>query len=336
MAVTIKKIAEVSGVSRGTVDRVLNNRGKVSKKTEQKIRECAEKLGYKPNLAGKALAARKKNYVIGVIISSDGNIFFDDILDSIKSEAKVYEEYGIKVVLKTMKGYDVDTQIKLIESIQDDISSLIITPIDENIVRDKINYLCDKGVGVVTLNTDIKNSKRLAYVGTDYYKGGQIVAGIINLISPYANIGIIQGTNKLYGHNQRVLGFKDEVKTYKNLNIKAISECEDDDVISYEKTIEMLKDNEDIDTIFIVAGGVYGVCKAIIQKQKNINIVCFDEIPKTIEMLKKDIIKVTISQQPKIQGKKVMDIIFDYLIKGEKPQNENYIIENQIKIKQNY
>lgn len=336
MAVTIKKIAEVSGVSRGTVDRVLNNRGKVSKKTEQKVRECAEKLGYKPNLAGKALAARKKNYVIGVIISSDGNIFFDDILDSIKSEAKVYEEYGIKVVLKTMKGYDVDTQIKLIESIQDDISSLIITPIDENIVRDKINYLCDKGVGVVTLNTDIKNSKRLAYVGTDYYKGGQIVAGIINLISPYANIGIIQGTNKLYGHNQRVLGFKDELKTYKNLNIKAMSECEDDDVISYEKTIEMLKDNEDIDTIFIVAGGVYGVCKAVIQKQKNINIVCFDEIPKTIEMLKKDIIKVTISQQPKIQGKKVMEIIFDYLIKGEKLQNENYIIENQIKIKQNY
>ena len=56
----------------------------------------------------------------------------------------------------------------------------------------------------------------------------------------------------------------------------------------------------------------------------------------TLEDLKKDIIKVTISQQPKIQGKKVMEIIFDYLIKGEKPQNENYIIENQIKIKQNY
>ena len=336
MAVTIKKIAEVSGVSRGTVDRVLNNRGKVSPKTEQKVRECAKKLGYKPNLAGKALAARKKNYVIGVIISSDGNIFFDDILDSIKSQAKVYEEYGIKVILKTMKGYDVGTQIKLIESIQDDISSLIITPIDENIVRDKVDFLCDKGIGVITLNTDIKNSKRLAYVGTDYYKGGQIVAGIINLISPYANIGIIQGTSKLYGHNQRVLGFKDEVKNYKTLNIKAMFECEDDDITSYKKTIEMLKDNEDIDTIFIVAGGVYGVCKAVIENQKNINIVCFDEIPKTIEMLKKDIIKVTISQQPKIQGKKVMEIIFDYLIKGEKPQNENYIIENQIKIKQNY
>ena len=60
MAVTIKKIAEVSGVSRGTVDRVLNNRGKVSPKTEQKVRECAKKLGYKPNLAGKALEEKKK------------------------------------------------------------------------------------------------------------------------------------------------------------------------------------------------------------------------------------------------------------------------------------
>ena len=52
MAVTIKQIAEMCGVSRGTVDRVLNNRGKVKKETEQMIRKIAEDLGYVPNMAG--------------------------------------------------------------------------------------------------------------------------------------------------------------------------------------------------------------------------------------------------------------------------------------------
>ena len=58
---TIKQISELSGVSRGTVDRVLNGRGHVSPEKERLVRSIAEQVGYKPNRAGKALAARKKS-----------------------------------------------------------------------------------------------------------------------------------------------------------------------------------------------------------------------------------------------------------------------------------
>lgn len=64
---TIKQIAEMAGVSRGTVDRVLNNRGSVNANTAARVREIAEKLNYKPNKAGLMLAAQKKNLKIGVI-----------------------------------------------------------------------------------------------------------------------------------------------------------------------------------------------------------------------------------------------------------------------------
>ena len=53
MAVTIKQIAEMCNVSRGTVDRVLNHRGRVSEETIQKVNDAVEKLGYKPNTFGK-------------------------------------------------------------------------------------------------------------------------------------------------------------------------------------------------------------------------------------------------------------------------------------------
>ena len=49
--VTIKKIAEIAGVSRGTVDRVLNNREGVNAKTYQMVKEIADRLGYEPNMA---------------------------------------------------------------------------------------------------------------------------------------------------------------------------------------------------------------------------------------------------------------------------------------------
>ena len=62
---TIKQIANLAGVSRGTVDRVLNNRGTVNPETAAKVREIAALLNYTPNKLGKTLAIKKK------ILSSD-------------------------------------------------------------------------------------------------------------------------------------------------------------------------------------------------------------------------------------------------------------------------
>ena len=46
MAATIKQIAELSGVSRGTVDRVLHNRGGVDPQIAKKIQKIAKENGY--------------------------------------------------------------------------------------------------------------------------------------------------------------------------------------------------------------------------------------------------------------------------------------------------
>ena len=67
---TIKDIADLAGVSRGTVDRVLNNRGAVNSQTAEKIMEIVRALDYRPNKAGTDLAAQKKTYRIGVILFS--------------------------------------------------------------------------------------------------------------------------------------------------------------------------------------------------------------------------------------------------------------------------
>ena len=59
--ITQNKIAEMAGVSRATVERVLNGRNDVSETTRQKILEIARLTGYRPNRAGKTLAIQQKN-----------------------------------------------------------------------------------------------------------------------------------------------------------------------------------------------------------------------------------------------------------------------------------
>ena len=46
MAGTMQQIAELTGVSRGTVDRVLHNRGRVKKEVAERVKEAAREVGY--------------------------------------------------------------------------------------------------------------------------------------------------------------------------------------------------------------------------------------------------------------------------------------------------
>lgn len=340
MAVTIKQIAEMCGVSRGTVDRVLNNRGKVKKETEQMIRKIAEELGYVPNMAGKVLAANRKELAIGVVLASEGNAFFDDVLRGIRRAETEIAGYGTRVILKTLKGYHVQQQLDAIEEIRGQINALILNPISDPAIAGKINQLMDSGICVITINTDIQNSKRMCYVGSDYTKGGETACGMLGMITGGAptTIGVITGSTRVLGHNQRITGFQNVIdRRYNDFHIVDCEQTDDDDIQAFEVTKQMLLRHPQIDAIFIVAAGVYGVCRAVMSLglEDKINIICFDSTPASVEMIRKGVIKATICQQPFTQGNKSVHLAFNYLVSGNKPEKEFYFVKNEIRILEN-
>jgi LacI family transcriptional regulator len=69
---TIKQIAELAGVSRGTVDRVLNNRGSVNANTAARVREIAEKLN-KMNIQNEILIPIHKDWNEDLTLSEKGD-----------------------------------------------------------------------------------------------------------------------------------------------------------------------------------------------------------------------------------------------------------------------
>lgn len=340
MAVTIKDISQVSGISRGTVDRVLNGRGRVSPEKEAIVREVASSLGYKPNLAGKALAARKKPIIIGVVLPAKGNPFFDDVISGIRSAENDLADYGVEVIIKSVKGYDLQQQLSMIDKLSEKVNAFILTPIDDIEFAHKIDSLMSRGISVITMNTDIEHSSRLCYVGSDYLKGGEIACGLLGLLTgKVANIGILTGSSKVLGHVQRIEGFKNVMnKRYPGFNIVGIYETRDDDQIGFEATKKLLSKHPQTDAIFIVAAGSYGVYKAIKEHQVAnsnsipINVVSFDMVPETREMMKQGIVKATISQQPYVQGFEAVKITFYYLVNKILPPNGQFIVKNEINI----
>lgn len=336
MSITIKDVAKVSGVSRGTVDRVLNNRGKVNPVTEERVRRVAEQLGYVPNLAAKGLAVRKKSPVIGVVLPSEGNPFFDDVIKGIMDAQSELQDYGVRVELITMRGYNPQKQLECIEKLGAGISVLILAPISDELIATKIDNLLEQGIPTITINTDIENSKRMCYVGSDYIRGGAVACGMLAItVGVDAKFGIVTGSTKVLGHSQRIAGFRSVMKSsYPNMTPLDFAETNDDDIHAFEQTIKMLNANADMDAIFVVAGGVYGVCRAIIStgREKTVKVISFDTVQTTVDMMHEGIIKATICQKPELQGYQAVRKAFDFCISGSGPSSDRFLIDNEIMI----
>ena len=138
---TIKDIAELAGVSRGTVDRVLNSRGAVSPQTAEKVLEIARALGYRPNKAGTALAAQKKKYKIGVLLFSEHNPFFDEVMEGVRAKAEELQDYGITTITRRVE-FDANAQLSAIDELMvEGIHGLMLAPCNHICIQ-KISGIC--------------------------------------------------------------------------------------------------------------------------------------------------------------------------------------------------
>jgi len=336
---TIKEIARICGVSRGTVDRVLNNRGKVKPETEALILKTIAEHGYTKNIVGRALTVKKTSPVIGAILCSEGNPFFDDVIAGFHAAQAELHDYGASVMLKTMCGHEVAQQLALIDELEAHIAALVIQPINSRRIAARLRALKDGGMPIVTVNTDIDPASRCCYVGSNYESGGAVAAGMLALVTNgHANLGVIEGVPTLLGHVLRQKGFEDHLRSIApGITLIDRAPALDDPEQAYRAAYQMLEAHPEIDAMFIVAAGVYDVCRAIIDcgRERSIRVVAYDDVPSTREMMRRGLIRAVVCQQPFEQGSRAVHEAFDMLLSEKMQEDRMLIMENQIKIAEN-
>ena len=81
---TLKDVAKASGLTVGTVSRVLNNRGYISDKTREKVYQVMKELNYQPNETARTLAKQKSN-IIGIVLPNVEHPYFARICSSLSA-----------------------------------------------------------------------------------------------------------------------------------------------------------------------------------------------------------------------------------------------------------
>lgn len=104
---SMHRIAELSGVSIATVSRVINQNGRYSKETEQRVQNIIEKYHYTPNLTAKRLRTGSTNYV-AVIVPDITNEFFASIAQYLQEG--LLKNGFLALICNTAESMDIQQQ----------------------------------------------------------------------------------------------------------------------------------------------------------------------------------------------------------------------------------
>jgi LacI family transcriptional regulator len=339
MGLSIKQIAEIAGVSRGTVDRALNDREGINPQIKARILAIADEMGYKTNRAGRMLGICRNPLRIGIQMPSVGNDFFDDVRQGIEQAAAELADFGLNLSVLVMKGFSVSTQVEQIRALMaEGINGLAFTPIDHPEITALLDELAGVGLPVICFNSDITHGPHLSYIGNDYVHSGRIAAGLYGLLSSGQHLQtlIITGSTQILGHNQRIHGFNQVVRQYyPTVSILDIQENQDDEVLSYQLVRAALQRWPGMNALYLTAGGVAGACRALQEcaGDRLIRLICFDQTHGTEQYLRRGLITAAIGQEPYRQGYESIKRLFDFLLDGTPPP-ARILTRNEILIRE--
>jgi len=341
MRVTLKQIAELAGVSRGTVDRALYDRGRVDPGTAQKIKKIADDLGYRPNTAGRALALSRNPIKIGVIVQLYETPFMQAVLQGVNSATEEIELLGGQVLLRKVKSINPFAVMEAMdELLLLGVNGIAMVPNDDERVCSKIDeFVLEHNIDIVTLNSDVQDTKRLCFVGQDSEKSGRTAAGLMGeILGGKGTVSIITGHMDNLALQNRVKGFEKELKmNFPHINILPVEYAYDDYKIAKEIAMKQLQEHPYIDSFFYTSYGVGGVCQLLKEKQldQKIKVICYDLTEENIKNLRTGAINFLIGQDAYIQGYKPVTILFQKYFQGLEPEQEFLYTDIEIKTKYN-
>jgi ribose transport system substrate-binding protein len=232
------------------------------------------------------------------------------------------KQNGVLLEYVGPKQANFDVHLKTIEmSAASKVDGIMTQGLSDEQFTPLINRVVEKGIPVITVDTDTVNSKRLAYIGTDNYYSG-VLAGkaLIADTKGHANVAIITGSFYKNHQQQRVKGFEDAVKSENGIQIIDVEESEISRVRASEKAFQILQNHPEVNAFFGTSAldGV-GIAQVVEQYKKTgqVYIIGFDTLPDTVNYIRNGTIQATVVQEPYQMGYEAVKLMID-LVEGRK------------------
>lgn len=315
---TIKDIAKMAGVSKGTVDRVLHNRGKVSPTALEKINEVLNVIDYEPNLIARNLKSTKVYRICVLLPDPEIDPYWLPCVNGIQDAITEFKAYS--VIIEThyfnpeSKKSFLKTNEEIIEKSPD---AVLLAPLFHKETLEIIKQYDELGIMVNTFNNQVESSSIKSFVGQDLYKSGRVAASLMNLILPKGQIAIIHIDESLKNavHMQeKEKGFRNYFDE-KNLSDFSITTLKLKHSNIESKFSVFLEENPDLKGIFITTSKAYQIATLLSSLQnKKVALIGYDLIEKNVQFLNTGLVHFLIHQNQKRQAYLGVSTLVDHFL----------------------
>ena len=323
--VTINDVAKAAGVSKGTVDRVLHNRGEVSAKSKEAVLKVIEELGFKPNIYASLLASQK-NIKIQCIIPEYFTGEFWSLTDKgIQDASELVSRYGVIVEPVKYDQYDLESFKAVCEKVlSDPPAGVLIAPMFGDETLKFVQELTEKNIPYIYIDSKLEDESYFAYFGMPMYQSGFLCANILtdgrNVPGKVFIVRIARDKKGLSDPtSMRRNGFKDYmaanhpgvemVNVFINPKDRAAMDATLDEVFAGyegEKYIVMFNSRVHLVADYISRRGL-----------KDCRVVGFDVLEKNMKALREGSVQLLIAQHTDSQTVAAVNALVDYILLGK-------------------
>ena len=173
---------------------------------------------------GESRQANGSTFTIAMIAKSSTNpVFLSGRRGAEAAAAELSKEHGVAVRIDWLTPPSEDGAVqaqRIAEAVNAGANAILLSATDAGKVRGAVNEAVDRGVPVMTFDSDVSDSKRFSfYGGDDFQMGKQVMDELAKQMSGKGRIGILAGNQNAPNLQERVRGVKETATQYPGITI---------------------------------------------------------------------------------------------------------------------
>jgi LacI family transcriptional regulator len=306
-------VAARAGVSRATVDRVLNRRGGVSVDKERCVLTSARELGLDRNLVALPMTALR----VGVLMKPPQNPYYELLTHGFREANLLFAPQAITAYIHHVDILSPEAISARLEQISPAYDALVIVAPHRPSTM-AILHAIGRRMPIITLATDLPLEAPHYYVGPDNVRAGRLAGELMGrLLGPAGgNVILVAGLSEFRGHDERRRGFCSILASdHPACRVSAVIETLDRNDLAASAVAQALAADRSIRGIYNISQGNDEIFAAIDQRRipRDFTFICHDLTNTTRALLLARRIDVVIDQDPVLEARRAMEsVLFHY------------------------